>query len=130
VHGGVVHGGTIWGGEVRGGEVHGGTIWGGEVHGGEVHGGVVHGGVVRGGVVHGGEMHGGVTTCTPLFISNLRWSVLVNDDWLTIGCKAYPIKDWWKFNDATIAAMDPDALCFWKVQKPILKALCKATGRA
>jgi hypothetical protein len=50
------------------------------------------------------------------------YEVSYTADVMQIGCKKFPIADWWAFSDEEIAAMDENkALPFWRVWKPILQ---------
>ena len=42
---------------------------------------------------------------------------------LQIGCKRYPIKEWFEFDDGTISSMDGGALEWWRKWKPLLKQI-------
>ena len=95
----------------------------------EMHGGEMHGGEMRGGTMWGGEMHGGEMSKDAIFIAGLRWLIFINNNQMTIGCQSHDLKKWWKYCDATIAKMDQHALEFWHANKPMLQALCAATGR-
>jgi len=45
---------------------------------------------------------------------------------LQIGCESHLIKDWWKFDDDRIKAMDGDkALNFWAESKSFIKKAIK-----
>ena len=47
---------------------------------------------------------------------------------MQIGCQQHDIKDWWKFDDETIDNMERGtSLDWWKVWKPILKKIIKAS---
>ena len=129
MHGGEMRGGTMWGGEMRGGEMRGGTMHGGEMWGGEMWGGEMWGGEMHGGEMRGGTMWGGEMSKDAIFIAGLRWLIFINNNQMTIGCQSHDLKKWWKYCDATIAKMDQHALEFWHANKPMLQALCAATGR-
>ena len=44
----------------------------------------------------------------------LRWyDIAFTHDVLQIGCKRYPIKDWFEFDDEAISSMDGGALEWW-----------------
>ena len=59
-----------------------------------------------------------VQTCT--------WSVTYTSDIMQIGCKIHPIDDWWTFTDADISRMEPRALKWWTIWKPILQQIIAA----
>ena len=55
-------------------------------------------------------------------VLGLPYTVILFDTHMKIGCEFHAFKEWWKFTDKEIAAMDgKNALEFWKVWKPILK---------
>ena len=51
------------------------------------------------------------------------YDVAFTHDVLQIGCKRYPIKDWFEFDDETISSMDGGALEWWRKWRPILKQI-------
>jgi hypothetical protein len=66
----------------------------------------------------------------PLYLSGLRWSVVILDDHMQIGCELHSIAEWSAFDDRRIANMDGrDALRFWRAHKDALLALAKSDGR-
>ena len=126
------YGVLIWrGGEFRGGEFLGGYFLGGEFLGGEFRGGEFRGGEFRGGEFLGGEFRGGEflgekISKAPLFIFNIgKWSALITQTKMSIGCKNYLHEEWAHFDDQEISDMDSAALEFWKKNKLILLELCK-----
>lgn len=58
------------------------------------------------------------------------WEIAFTRDTMAIGCKQHPIEDWWKFSDAQISAMDPNALAWWQVWKPILQNIIASAPAA
>jgi hypothetical protein len=66
---------------------------------------------------------------TPLQILGLKWIVIIFDKDMRIGCEFHSIQDWWLFNDDRISKMDEHALTFWRANKAMLQAICKANGR-
>ena len=51
------------------------------------------------------------------------YDVAFTHDVLQIGCKRYPIKDWFEFDDEAISSMDGGALEWWRKWRPILKQI-------
>jgi hypothetical protein len=47
---------------------------------------------------------------------------------LQVGCQIHPLTRWWGFSDRQIAAMDDEALGWWRTYKPALAALAAAKG--
>jgi uncharacterized protein YjbI with pentapeptide repeats len=50
-----------------------------------------------------------------------EYDITYTADVLQIGCKSFPINDWWDFDDAKISSMDSNALEWWTKWKPVLK---------
>ena len=56
-----------------------------------------------------------------LFISN-EYPITYTSECLQIGCKNYPIADWWGFDNKRILSMDGNrALKFWREHKEFIK---------
>ena len=51
-----------------------------------------------------------------------RYAIAWTADQLQIGCKNYPIAEWFEFDDNTIAAMDDGALEWWKKYRDFIRA--------
>jgi hypothetical protein len=45
---------------------------------------------------------------------------------MKIGCKDYPISDWFNFTDEYIDLMDAYALKFWKQWKPVITSIIES----
>ena len=56
------------------------------------------------------------------------YDVTWTKDTLAIGCQQHPIKDWWQFDDATIAKMDGDMLLWWKKWKHVLQQIIEMSS--
>ena len=79
-----------------------------------------------------------------LCYANLRWcignmceiksaqfdtyEVTWTKDTLAIGCQQHLMKEWWQFDDATIAKMDRDALLWWKKWKLVLQQIVEMSA--
>jgi hypothetical protein len=57
-------------------------------------------------------------------MTGLYWWTMVTDGYLTIGCQRHTHAEWAAFDDAEIAAMDRQALRFWRQWKGPLLAMC------
>lgn len=55
------------------------------------------------------------------------WSIAYTKDTMQIGCQRHLIADWWKFDDDTIAKMEPKALAWWHKWKPVLAQIIATT---
>ena len=51
------------------------------------------------------------------------YDIAFTHDTMQIGCKRYPIKDWFEFDDETISSMNDGALEWWRKWEPILKQI-------
>ena len=55
-----------------------------------------------------------------------KYNIAYTSEVLQIGCKRYPIEEWWDFSDDKIDNMDIGAFEWWKVWKPIIKQMIEA----
>lgn len=53
------------------------------------------------------------------------WPVVYTAHQMQIGCQLHSLDDWWSFDDDVIHAMDPRAVDWWMVWKPILQQIIK-----
>jgi uncharacterized protein YjbI with pentapeptide repeats len=66
----------------------------------------------------------------PLYVYGLRWTVVILDKHMQIGCELHSLAEWRGFDDARIVAMDGrDAMRFWRAHKAALLALAESDGR-
>lgn len=110
-------------GEFRGGRFLGGEFWGGRFWGGEFRDGKFLGGRFLGGELLGGEFRGEKLTKAPYVICGLSWRILITPGQIQIGCQTHKAEDWFKFDDAKISSMHPNALSFWHRNKDAIKVL-------
>ena len=63
-----------------------------------------------------------------MFLQTDEYDITYTAEVMQIGCEQHDIKDWWKFDDERINSMDRGtSLEWWKVWKPILKKIIKAS---
>ena len=63
-----------------------------------------------------------------MFLQTDQYDITYTAEVMQIGCEQHDIKDWWKFDDERINSMDRGtSLEWWKVWKPILKKMIKAS---
>ena len=55
------------------------------------------------------------------------WMVSYTDTIINIGCQTHLIEEWWGFSDYEISRMNPSALEWWAVWKPILQQIITAS---
>jgi len=101
-------GANLWGANLIGANLGGANLWGANLGGANLGGANLWG--------CAGE-HDHIKS---LYICEL-WPITYTSDVLQIGCKRFPITDWWEFDDATIAAMDRKALDFWREYKDFIR---------
>ena len=102
------------GANLRGANLRGASLWGADLRGVNLQGADLQDADLWSTVGNGGEvksLHCG------------GYDVAFTHDVLQIGCKRYPIKDWFEFDYETISSMDDGALEWWRKWKPILKQI-------
>jgi uncharacterized protein YjbI with pentapeptide repeats len=124
--GGNFRGGNFLGGDFLGGNFRGGNFLGGNFRGGDFLGGNFRGGDFRGGNFRGGDFWGEKIAHKPLSLYGLHWGVWISETRMAIGCQVHTHNDWAEFDDHAIAAMDRQALRFWRENKAFLLAMCAA----
>lgn len=72
------------------------------------------------------NLYGEKLTKPPVQLNNLKWSVLISDKYLRIGCRRFTIEEWKNFDDPTIDSMSAGALKFWRKWKTPTIELCDA----
>jgi uncharacterized protein YjbI with pentapeptide repeats len=55
------------------------------------------------------------------------WTVTYTATHMQIGCQRHTLKEWWAFGDDEIKRMDSSAASWWKVWRPILRKIIKAS---
>ena len=71
------------------------------------------------------NLEGEVLTKAPVWVLNLKWPVLITEEYMRIGCQRYIIDEWKNFNDDQIKVMASEALEFWHKWKAPLLAICE-----
>ena len=102
------------GANLRGANLRGASLWGADLRGVNLQGADLQDADLWSTVGNGGEvksLHCG------------GYDVAFTHDVLQIGCKRYPIKDWFEFDDEAISSMDGGALEWWRKWRPILKQI-------
>ena len=65
----------------------------------------------------------------PIFLTNLKWQVMITGQHIQIGCERYLITEWQSFTDERISQMHSNALELWRIWKEPILAIAKAAGR-
>jgi uncharacterized protein YjbI with pentapeptide repeats len=66
----------------------------------------------------------------PISITNLKWSVIVTEKHMQIGCQRHTHSEWENFSDEEISKMDDSAGEFWKQWKIGLIEMCKVHAKS
>ena len=74
----------------------------------------------------GADLEGEILDKNPIFLTGLRWPVLVTAAYMRIGCQRHTPEAWAELDVDAISGMDDDALEFWSKHRDILLALCHA----
>lgn len=74
----------------------------------------------------GADLEGEILDKNPIFLTGLRWPVLVTAAYMRIGCQRHTPEAWAELDDDAISGMDDDALEFWSKHRDMLLALCHA----
>jgi hypothetical protein len=72
----------------------------------------------------GANLRGEILKLTPISILNLKWDILITDNYLKIGCQHHKHESWHLFIDDEIKNMASGASEFWNENKSWLLALC------
>jgi len=67
---------------------------------------------------------------SPVFITGLRWEIVITAQNMKIGCELHTHKEWAEFKRQRISAMDTKAYDWWKEHKDMLLGLCKLNAEA
>ena len=65
----------------------------------------------------------------PIFLTNLKWPLIITGQHIQIGCERYLITEWQSFTDERISQMHSNALELWRIWKEPILAIAKAAGR-
>lgn len=74
----------------------------------------------------GADLEGEILDKNPIFLTGLRWPVLITAACMRIGCERHTHEAWAELDDDAISGMEDDALAFWSKHRDMLLALCHA----
>ena len=101
---------------LRGAELRGANLYGAELRDAEL----------RDTNLYGAKIDGETVSINPISMTGLRWSILITDGFMRIGCQRHAHDAWESFGDAEIGEMDSNAPEFWSQWREPLLAMCKA----
>ena len=135
-----LRGANLSGADLRGADLRGATLYGADLYGANLFGADLRGANLFGADLRGADLSGAYLrgadgekikiSKTPLQILTEVYDIIIFDSHMKIGCEFHSIKDWWKFSDKEIIAMDNStAKKFWDAWRSPLMSICKANGR-
>jgi hypothetical protein len=108
-------------------DLRGADLYDANLRGANLSGANLRGANLSGANLSGANLEGEKLIKTPIQINNLRWFILVSENYMRIGCQRFTHEEWTEFNNHRIAEMDGrDALKFWAQWKAPLLAMCAA----
>ena len=135
LRGAYLRGAYLNGADLNGAYLYGAYLYGANLFGADLRGANLFGADLRGADLFGADLRGAdgekiKISKTPLQILTEVYDIIIFDSHMKIGCEFHSIKDWWKFSDKEIIAMDNStAKKFWDAWRSPLMSICKANGR-
>ena len=140
LYGAYLYGANLFGADLRGAYLRGAYLSGADLSGADLRDADLRDADLRGAYLRGADLSGAdlrgadgekiKISKTPLQILTEVYDIIIFDSHMKIGCEFHSIKDWWKFSDKEIIAMDNStAKKFWDAWRSPLMSICKANGR-
>ena len=107
-------------------DLSGADLYGANLSGANLNGANLSGADLYGANLSGADLEGEILDKNPIFLTGLRWPVLVTAAYMRIGCQRHTHEAWAALDDDAISGMDDDALEFWRKHRDMLLALCHA----
>ena len=117
---------NLRGADLRGADLSSANLYGADLSSANLYGANLRGADLSSANLYGANLYDEILNKTPIQINNLKWSILITECYMTIGCQRHKISEWKCFTDKEIVAMDFVALKFWRQWKTPLLAMCKA----
>lgn len=84
-------------------------------------------------VLKGADLRGADLTRADLTYADLKgaklyvihapeWTITIQPELITIGCQRHTPEEWWGFTDEQIGKMHGEALPWWQINKPLVRA--------
>ena len=101
---------------------------GANLRGADLRGADLRGANLSGATLYGANLYGAKSDFSVLLnLSGMRWSVLLKDDLVKIGCQEHTYLKWKSFSDTEISKMNSNALDFYYMIIPVLDYHYKGT---
>jgi len=122
-----LYGANLYEANLDGADLRGANLRGADLSRANLYEANLDGANLREANLYGAKIDGEVVSKNPIHITcGLRYTALITDNYMRLGCKRYTHAEWSEFSDSQIAQMDDDALEFWKQWKEPLLAMCAA----
>jgi len=123
-------GAYLAGANLEGAYLEGANLVGANLAGANLAGAYLEGAYLEGAYLEGAYLEGatyGIATLSKglLQLFGMRWSVMVFDSHIKIGCEFHSTAEWAAFDDDRIAEMDGNALEFWMKNKEFILLAAK-----
>ena len=109
--------------DLSGADLSGANLSGANLSGANLSRANLSGANLSGANLSGANLYGETLDKAPIQIFGTRWFVLIAKEQIKIGCQIHKATEWFEFDDEKISEMHGGALEWWKVYKPIIKAL-------
>ena len=119
-------GADLYGANLSGANLSGANLNGADLYGANLTRANLNGADLTRANLSGANLEGEILDKNPIFLTGLRWPVLVTAAYMRIGCQRHTPEAWAELDDDAIAGMDDDALEFWSKHRDMLLALCHA----
>ena len=117
---------NLYGADLRGANLRGADLRGANLRRANLYGADLRGANLRGANLRGAKSGGDdLLKCNTVL--GLRWSILMFQDMVTVGCKRHTLEEWLNFTNEEITKMDSKALEFYPLLISILKYEYKNT---
>jgi len=111
-------GADLRGADLSGADLRGADLSGADLSGADLSGAYLSGADLIGADLSGADLNVVIGDGSVIRSAQFgRYTVVICDDWLQIGCKGYRIHEWVEFDDRTISKMDKGALEWWNEYK-------------
>ena len=131
LRGAYLYGADLYGADLRGAYLYGADLRGADLYGANLRGADLSGAGLGGADLRGADLRGAYLSGeklinAPVSVLNLRWDVLITEQYMRIGCQRHTHADWAAFDDHAIVVMDHQALRFWRQWREGLLMMCKS----
>ena len=119
-------GAALSGADLSGAVLRGADLSGADLHRAELRSADLRGAVLRGAVLCGADLWNTIgNQVEVLTFQTNKYTVVIYQDRIQIGCKNFSQSEWFNFSDDEITEMDTEALDWWCTHKQHVKIWCE-----